>query len=503
VSTFLGANQERVSHFANALNGTNFVVPNFISLSNLTTITTTATTGGVSANTGFRTESKQGTNSLFGSADFNYKRFLYLSVTGRQDWFSVLNPGNNSIFYPSIGTSVILSDILKMPQKVNLLKIRANWAQVGSATIGAGTVNNTYSMSTSNAYGVPSEDVSITLQNPNLRPLTVTTSEGGFETRMFDSRLGLDVTYYSKVTTNDIVSVNISGASVFTGGNVNIGKTTNKGLEVMLTGAPFRSRTGFSWNANLNYAYNKSRIVELAPTVAELSLGNGIQGARIVNRPGLPYATVMVIQPKVTPKGESIYNSISHFPEGEEIAYGVANPPHTLGFSNNFRYGNFSLDILFDGKFGAVAYSNLMFYATRFGLTPATLPGRDDGLQLTGVDQTGAPFNYLWTPANLQAYYNQLGRGYSALYTYHTDFVKLRRVVLNYNIPINKTKLTWIQSASVALVGTNLAILFRDKSLKDAGLDPEFEESTSNAQGTGGVQEPKTRNIGINLMLKF
>jgi TonB-linked SusC/RagA family outer membrane protein len=497
VTAMAGGNQERAEFVTNNLNGINFVIPNFISLTNLSSITTTAT-----STPRYHTQTRTGTNSLFASADLDFDRMIFLSFTGRQDWFSTLNPGHNSIFYPSIGASGVLSDLLPLPDKISFLKLRASWARVGSATINAGQVNQTYTISTTNGYNLPSQNVSSSLPTPNLRPLTVTTSEVGFDAKFFHNRLGLDFTYYNKVTTNDIVGVNISEASGFTGGNVNIGKVTNKGVEILLTASPLKSNS-FKWDITLNYAYNKSRIVELAPTVAEISLGNGIQGGRIVNRPGLPYGTVMAIRPKTTADGTPIYNSISHFPEAEEIPYGVGNPPQTIGMTNTLRYKSFSLNVLLDGKFGAVGYNNLMFYATRFGLTPATLPGRDNGLQLTGVDQKGDSFSYLWTPANIQAYYNQLGRGYSALYTYKTDFAKVRRVVLNYNIPGNITRYLKLQSASIALVANNLFILYRDKRVKDAGLDPEFQESVSNAQGTGGVNMPRTRTFGANLMLKF
>ncbi len=498
VSAMAGGNQERSTFITNNLNGINFVIPNFISLTNLSTITTTAT----SDPNPLHVERRTGTNSLFASADFDYARMIFLSFTGRQDWFSTLNPGSNSIFYPSVGGSAILSDLIDLPTKISFLKLRGSWAKVGSATVNAGQVNQTYTISTTNGYNLPTQNVSSNLPTPNLRPLTVTTTEGGFEAKFFRNRLGLDFTYYSKVTTNDIVSVNISQASGFNGGNVNIGKVTNRGVEVLLTANPLKTND-FRWDITLNYAYNRSKIVELAPTVAEISLGNGIQGARIVNRPGLPYGTVMVIKPKTMPDGTPVYNSISHYPEAEEIAYGVGNPPHTIGLTNTFRYKNFSLNVLLDGKFGAVGYNNLMFYATRFGLAPLTLEGRDNGLQLNGVDQNGDSFSYLWTPANIQAYYNQLGRGYSALFTYKTDFVKARRVVLNYNIPAAILRTLRLQSASIALVASNLFILYRDKRVKDAGLDPEFQESVTNAQGTGGVNMPRTRNFGFNLMLKF
>lgn len=497
MSAFVGVNSERIFNKINTVNGRDFVIPDFISLSNLGTITTTGSD--------FRGETSRGTNSLFGSVDLSYRRFAYMTFTGRKDWFSVLNPGTNSIFYPSVGAGLILSDIISLPKEIDFLKLRANWAQVGSATVGAGTVRQTYTISTTNGYNLPTQDVSTNLQNPDLRPLMVTTTEGGFDIKILQNRLGLDFTYYSKVTTDDIVGINISTASGFSGGNVNIGKTTNKGVEIMLTGTPVEARSpqGFSWNTSLNYAYNKSEIVELAETVAELSLGTGIQGVRVVNRPGLPYATVMAIYPAYNSDGLPVYNSTSNYPIGEERVAGVGIPPHTMGWTNTLNYKNFALTFLVDSKLGAVAYQNLMFYATRFGLSKITLPGRDTGLQLTGVDENGAEYSYLWTPETIQSYYNQLGRGYSGLFTYSVDFVKLRRLVLNYNVPLNKLGVSGIKSMSVAFVSSNLLTIFKDKALRENGLDPEFQESTSNAQGTGGVNEPRTRNLGFNIMVKF
>jgi TonB-linked SusC/RagA family outer membrane protein len=491
VSAMAGGYKERNASLASSVSGSVFIIPDFISYTNLKNLTP--------AN---RLEIRDGTNALFAQADFDFKKILYLSLTGRNDWFSTLNPGNNSIFYPSIGTSFILSDAIKMPAKVDFVKLRASWAQVGSATVSAGSVVQTYTLSSANSYNVPVQGVLPTLQNPNLRPLTVTTVEGGFETQFLRNRLALDVTYYKKITTDDIVSVNISATSGFSGGNQNIGKLTNNGVEIVLGGSPIRKQN-FSWDASLNYSWNKSKIISLAPNVASITLGTGILGSSVVNRLGLPYGTLMAIRMKKDANGQFIYNSTSNFPIGEEVPFGVGTPSTLVGLSNTFRYKRFSLDVLVDGKFGAVGYNNLMVYATRFGLTPMTLEGRESGLRLQGVNQDGKPYNYLWSPTDVYQYYNNLGRGFSGLFVYNTDFVKLRRAVLSYNFSVEKLRFVKLQSASISIVSSNLLTLYRDKAVKAAGLDPEFQESTTNAQGTGGVNLPQTRNIGLNLNLKF
>src|SRR5690606_11042251 len=152
VSAMAGGNLERMTYLRNNLNGRDFVIPNYISLTNLSTITTTAT-----SDPPLRSETRIGTNSLFASADFDWRGVVFLSFTGRNDWFSTLNPGRISIFYPSVGGSVVLSDLMTMPTGIDFLKLRGSWAQVGSATVNAGQVNQTYTISTTNGYNLPSQ----------------------------------------------------------------------------------------------------------------------------------------------------------------------------------------------------------------------------------------------------------------------------------------------------------------------------------------------------------
>ena len=175
-----------------------------------------------------------------------------------------------------------------------------------------------------------------------------------------------------------------------------------------------------------------------------------------------------------------------------------------MGLTNDFRYKRFSLSILLDAKFGAVGYSNLWQYASRFGLTKETLPGRESGLVLQGVDQSGNPYTKTWTVDLLDTYYNNRGNNYSgSVNTFNTDFVKLRSLILSYNLPVDRFKALHLQGASVAIVSRNLLILYRDSRLKEAGLDPEFGQTVSNTTGTTGTGEPRTRDIGINLSIKF
>lgn len=486
VNALVGGSQERVYSEGSNANGSQFIVPDFISLTNLNVI-----------NPANKFVGKGGTNSVFASADFDYKGIIYLSLTGREDWFATLNPGFNHIFYPSVSTSFMLSEAVKLPSAFSSVKLRASWAQVGSATVGAGAVNTTYSISTQNVYGVTTQSNSSSLENPFIRPLTVTTSEGGTEVQFYNGRLGFDLTYYNKVTTNDILSPPISPFTGYTAGNQNMGKIKNQGIELALNGNPIRTNN-FKWDINLNGSWNQSQIVSLAPGITTQSLGGGV-----INAVGLPYASLVFTNYLKNAQGVQVYNKTSHYPVSFQDTLGVANPPYLMGLNNQFSYKRFSLNVGIDGKFGAMASSGQRRYAFRSGLAAETLADRETGVHLVGVDQTGAPFDYQWAPAQMSTYYNQIGNGFQANFVYKTDFVKLRTLVFNYNLPMDKMKVLRLQSATIGLVARNLAILYQDKRMKSTGLDPEIMESTSNVQGPTGTKMPRTRIIGLNLNVKF
>ena len=492
-----GAQSERDANRSSTANGSQWVVPNFYSISNLVNRDLVnyrnATLDGTASG---------GTNSVFGEANIDYNNLLYLTVTGRQDWFSVLNPGFNSIFYPSVGASFILSEVVKMPKFIDYAKLRSSWAEVGSATVNAGSINQTYNVSTTNAYGLPILSNPNTLNNPNIRPVTVATVEGGFEVQMLDSRIGLDVNYYSRRTRNDILSPPISGATGYAAGRRNLGLVTNKGWEISLTGTPIK-KDNFSWDVNYNFGYNQSKIVELAEGIDVLTLGSGIGCPSMINAVGLPYSTVRAYVMRRDANGTLVYNKATGYEDRVLSDIGVGNPPYLMGLGNNFRYKRFSLTVDIDSKFGAVGYSNLIQYATRFGHTVQTLPGRDGGLTVTGVDQTGAPFTKVWSVVDLDTYYNNYGNAYPGQWVYKTDFIKLRRAVLKYNLPVSALKFMRVQGASIGITGLNLATLYQDKRIKEAGIDPEMQETVGNAQGSQGVSMPRTRNIGFNLNLRF
>jgi len=489
LSALAGANTRQFKNNQFDFFGQGYTIPYFYSYSNLATSTATPVASTIK------------TNSVFASADVDYKNFLFLTLSGRQDWFSTLSPKNNTIFYPSVGTSFMLSDVVNMPSAFDFLKLRASWAQVGGGGPDPYTINLAYS-SVPSASSVPLQNVSSnSITNAELKPFTSTTTELGFSTRLFGGRLSIDAAVYDKKSTNDIVSVPISGASGYTSAILNSGELSNKGIELLVEGTPIKS-SDFSWNTSFNFAYNKSEVLKLADGISTFSIGNSANGnAFINNQVGMPFGGIYGYRMKKDAAGNIIYDTNSNLPlqtdNNQYLGNGVH--PYTMGLTNTFKYKNFSFDALVDGKFGGSIFSVMEVYATRLGLMKSTLPGRENGLALKGVTAKGDAYAYTVPVANLRsAYYNNLNR-YTELFVHDASFVKLRQVIISYNLPVGALKTLGVKSANVSLVGRNLLILFK----KTDNFDPEQGLTNGSAQGIESIGLPRTRSYGINLNLKF
>jgi hypothetical protein len=220
--------------------------------------------------------------------------------------------------------------------------------------------------------------------------------------------------------------------------------------------------------------------------------------AYIYNEVGKPYSMIKGYKIKKDAKGNTIYNA-----NGYEVATGLTDlgsgvSPWGGGITNNFTYKRFNFSFLIDGKFGGKVYSATNLYATRFGLNKITLPGRDGGLTVTGVDVNGNPFTKTIAPSALQGYYDNY-KNLSDLFVFDAGFIKLRQVILGYNIPVSAIRFVKLQSLNLSFVARNLFILHKNAP----NIDPESTFSNSNAQGFEMFGVPKTRSYGVNLMVKF
>jgi TonB-linked SusC/RagA family outer membrane protein len=481
LNALVGVNSRTTLRDETKVEGSNFVLDDFYALSNLSTLTYTYPYG------------KTKTNSVYGAVDLDYKNIVFLNLTGRQDWFSTLSKENNTVFYPSIGTSIILSEIIKMPEWVSFTKLRTSWAQVGGATPDPYALNPSYSMIQGGHNGQQLQGpTSSRVPNATLSPLTSTTFEVGTDLGFFNNRLNLDVAWYNRATTNDIVETTISNASGASTALLNLGKMRNKGIELLLSGKII-NHENFSWEASFNGAYNENTVEALTDQLKSVTITSDV---------GRPYSIIKGYKPRKDANGNTVYNvsggsaTIAQGPL-EELGQGVH--PWSAGISNEFKYKALSFSFLIDGKFGGSLYSGTDLYGTRMGLTKLTLEGRENGLPISGVDTNGNPVNMVIAPENLRTYYDGL-RNISSTFVYDASFVKLRQVIFGYQLPIEKIRgLSKLQGASVSFVARNLFILYK----KTPNVDPESVFSAGNAQGVEQFGVPKTRSFGLSLNVKF
>ncbi|HXB06224.1 MAG TPA: SusC/RagA family TonB-linked outer membrane protein, partial [Puia sp.] len=495
ISAVAGTNTRKNQENRLTLSGLNFTIPYFYSFINLSSQSTIPYSPRI------------GTNSIFGSVDLDYKNLFFLTLGGREDWFSTLSPQNNHIFYPSVGGSFILSDAVKLPDFFSYAKLRGSWAQVGGGAPDPYSINLTYSNVTSTGPTLqnvtPDVNGNNVISNPNLKPYTSTTYEGGLEMQMLNSRLGIDFTYYNRQTTNDIVNTAISTTSGYSNVILNIGELRNSGVELLLTGKPVRT-SNFGWNLSYNVAYNANKVVQLAPGLPLIQMAASVNSwATLDQIVGRPFGTLVGTRMTRDAKsGQVVYDRTTHTPVSTTATQVLGNSvaPYTMGLTNDFHYKRFTLSILLDGKFGNKIFSIFELYATRMGKLKSTLPGRAGGLELKGVDRSGAPYDTVITQKGgvLRNYYDNY-KTYSELFLHDGSFIKLRQVIFSYQLPIRNISTLKIQSANISFVARNLFILYRQTH----NFDPEQSFTNSNNQGFESIGLPRTRTYGLNLAVKF
>ncbi len=451
---------------------------------------------------------KSGINSLFGSAEVSYNDYLFVTATARKDWFSTLNPDDNSIVYPSIGGSFVFSDALKiLPNWISYGKARVAWGHVGNASsVGPYATLLTYGAGSSHINrplgGYSSGD---NLPNPDLIPFTSTELEFGLEMKFFNNRLGFDFTYYDQKTTDDILNANISGASGYRTTTVNLGEIGNKGVEVLLTGTPIKST--ITWDVTLNFAKNKSEVISLIQGQTEV-LGEEPRTRTVFIKHivGYPYGMITGITQKRDPNGNLVFNEADGAPIAgstyEIIGKGV--PDFTGGLNNSFTWKNLNLAFLIDFKSGGDIYSGTNVRMTEAGFTKQTLLGRagEAPLSVTGVTADGSgykPYNKTLAPGEARNYWAQLGERAEENFVYDASFVKLRQLTLSYSVPPKIWGKLPIRSLMLSVVGRNLAILYKNVD----NIDPESSYTSSNSQGLDYFGFPATRTFGFNLRAIF
>jgi TonB-linked SusC/RagA family outer membrane protein len=516
VDASFGGNTWRTSFHNTSLQSASFTVANLYSLAN-----GTVKTPGFGYN-------QTRINSLYGLAEIGYNGLVFVNVTGRNDWFSVLNPQYNSKFYPSVSGSFILSEVLPEQTWLSYAKLRASWAQVGSiASIGPyeGRLSYNINQNAFNGQTLASVGGNNAAPNPLLQPFTVTEKEVGMEMRLFKNRVVLDVAAFDKVTTEQVLDVILSNTSGYSTSKQNQASLKNSGLETLIELKAIQSGD-FTWTTSWNNSFLKTKVLDVGtPTGTRLLLyfngtGNeflgeiryteGLAMNQLYTRSYLRDGNGNIL---VTPTGNLIATD-NRAGGGAELTNGFlpqgsSIPKFTGGWNNTFTYKNLSLGLHIDYKFGGTVLSSTHLNMARQGLSKLSLEGRregETGLVFPGVYATGPNAGQPNTSVvtNLQGFYTdyrnlQIGDPF----VFKSDFIKLRNISLTYNLTSIVQKVpafNFVRGLSLSGSVRNVAILYKDLP----GLDPEAIQSSGDTRaGYENSSLPTTRNYNLTLNVKF
>lgn len=452
--------------------------------------------------------SERGVNSVYGSAELSFKRFLYINGTIRNDWFSTLSEENRSILYPSVSASFVFSDAFgSKPSWLTFGKLRAAYAQVGSDTdvppysdvLFYGINGNLFG---NNSGGLQPVGFSsgTTLPNRALRPLSIAETELGFELRLFNNRLGIDAAVYQKNTTDQIVSAQISDASGFVNTLINSGESRNRGVEALINITPIETQN-FQWNFTFNGSYNITKVLSLATNKpgARITVGTHIFNGELRQVVGEELGLIYGFGYRRNEQGQKIFGA-NGLPlrTPDLISFGSALPKWVGGFNNAFTYQGFNFSFLIDFKLGNKILSGTNFNATRHGLHKMTLAGREGGIIGEGVNEKGEPNT---AKANVQPYWEVVrSQALVEPIVYDGGYWKLRQITLGYDVSRLLPANFFLKGVRLNLVANNVAIL--KKWIPN--IDPEsFGYSSDNLVGLESTGLPTTRSIGFNLNVKF
>ncbi len=467
--------------------------------------------------------SERRVNSLYAAAEFSYNDFLYLNVTGRNDWFSTLAPANRSILYPSVTGSFVFSQAFSsMPSWLNFGKIRAAYAEVGSDGDVAPYSNNLFYGVNANLFPNPAGQgqpvgfiTSNTVPSATLKPSRTAETEVGLELKLFNNRVGVDVAVYNKITSDQIVAAQSSDASGYTNTLINSGQSRNRGIELLINLAPVRSKD-FSWDITLNGSYNQTKLLRLLTDddgtpekdynkdkqAEQIVVGNGVFVGDLRHVVGQPLAQLYTFGYARDNQGRIIHGGDGlPLRTSAPISFGSALPKYVGGITNSFNYKGINLSFLIDFKLGGKMMSGTNLNLFRHGLQKETLVGRGDAdnkMVGVGVNEKGEPNA---VRAFVQDYYS-VGRSKSLgeQVIYDAGFWKLRQVSLGYDFTKYLPKSLFIKGIRFSAVANNVAMLKKWVP----NIDPEqFGFSSDNLVGLEATGLPTTRSIGFNLNVRF
>ncbi len=464
------------------------VIPNVYKLSN-----------GLANPTVGKFDSRLTLNSFYGLATFGFQSKYFIDITARNDWSSTLPVINSSFFYPSVNTSFILSDILRLPAAISYAKLRLSYAQAGKD---ASPYQDRKYYGTSEFAG--SGSVPTTLYNANLKPEKSTSYEAGMELRFLKNRLSVDITGYSNVNKDQIISAPVDPTTGYSRRLINLGSVRNQGIELIVQAQPIKSRN-FSWKINANWSRIWIRVLQLLDNNDKQDIGYG-GNATIQARVGGTTGDVYGFGFVRSPDGQIVYTADGLPVRPTDIQYiGKAAADFKGGLQNEFNYKQLRFSFLIDGSYGGIVYSQTHHKMTEQGKLVHTLRGREENYIIGEGVVADASGKYVPNMKKVlpSVYYAEYYRRANVeANSFDASYLKLRETRIDYTLPARflSSKINFIKQAFIGIYGRDLLMITNFPA-----FDPETAALNGNTllPGVEMGQLPSTRTMGINLTLKF
>lgn len=481
--------------------------------------------------------------SLLGSVDFGYKSFLYIGLTGRNDYVSNLiapdkafNASDISFFYPSANLSFVFSELTKF-NWMDYGKLRVSMGQVGGGAPDPYLTSTPYNVPVAsdgwtsgvafpfkNLYGlsVKSASGTTTKGSTSLKPSKTTDTEFGLETKLFKGRVSLDFSVYQRASKDQIIRVPVSSTTGYSHEVLNSGSLSTKGMDVVLGLNPIRMENGFKWDVNFNYTTWRTTIESLADGVKTQFIGGFSSLMGVYNIAGQPYgqlyggAFMRTNDASGTKFDPALpYNANGKFVINDNPAsanygrplvhpgnvnVGNPNPDYLLGITNSFSFKGFTLSGLIDIRSGGQMWNGTLGALQNFGMA-STTENRETTTVFEGVKATDGQPNNISSKLD-QSWYLGLGSGFGAVasqFVQNSSFVRLRQLGASYRVNAAWLAKAKVSELTIGVTGRNLWV-----KTDYTGVDPETSlTGARNSQGLDYFNMPNTKNWAINFGVKF
>ncbi|MCD6010208.1 MAG: SusC/RagA family TonB-linked outer membrane protein [Flavipsychrobacter sp.] len=459
------------------------------------------------------------TFAFYGDFNFNFRREVYLNITGRNDWSSALKRGDNSYFYPGIAASWVFTERLKntgfRENFLNYGKVRAGVSGVGSDAIAYANnpagftqrpVNSSFGSIVTPFNGVPTYSIRNVFGDANLKPERTTEFEVGTDLSFFKDRISFSFTYYNRRTKNLITAIPLAPSTGFLFEYVNIGDVTNKGEEYSLRATPIATRYGLRWDVFGTYTHNVNRVESLNSGLDHVVIG-GYEGMAIVAAKGKPFGTFYAADIEYW-NGRPVVDATTGLPiaTAKPVYRGSYQPKFIASWGTDVSYKGLRLHALFTCKQGGQFYSHNKFNMDFNGTSPAsTVNNRNPFVLPNSVNRIGNTNNYVDNKTAMspyEYYTNVQGNNLPAQGLVNAGYVRLQELALSYAIPQKYYKRSPFGLLEAGIFGNNLLLWTAESNTYG---DPEQTSAgaTGNGQGFNYVARPSLRNYGAYLKVTF